>query len=115
MRRFRVLGCEDKLPCVVFLGTKPDFSRDLHSLLVTWSARSLLPTPPSYPDQLRKIYRTVYTYEALAPGTPERAIAEKFLTVLHSVISPRGVLRLLAGAVGGPKLATAAEVVLRDE
>jgi hypothetical protein len=108
------LGCERKLPCVVFLGSRPEFSRDLSSPLVTWSARSLLPQPPSYPDQLGKIYQTVYSWKSLAPGTPKRALAGKFLTALQSVISPRGVLKLLAGAVGGERYVKAIETVLRS-
>lgn len=108
------LGCEDRLPCVVFLGDKPQFSRELYHRLVAWSSRGLRPAPPSYSDQLGEIYRTVYARGALAPGSPMTAAADKFLTMLRGLLGARAALRLLAGAAGGSKLVEAAESMFSD-
>lgn len=109
------LGCEDKMPCVLFLGNKPDFSAASAGFATSWSARTLRKAPPAYPEQLADIYNTVYARGALKPGTAGAAFADKAFTVLKRVVNPWGVLRLLAGAVGGAKLVETVEAVLRDD
>ena len=105
------LKCEENLPCVIFLGRKPDFSNGLHNLLPSWGCRKLVVVPPKYPKQLRQIYRTVYAHRALSPGNPASAIADKVLTAVRGALNPRAALRLFAGAVGGSKLVQATDLI----
>lgn len=109
------LRCDDKLPCVIFLGEKPEFSDPKSTMLASWGARTLTRKPPSYPDQLREVYRTVYSRHAIAPGSPSSALADKVLEKLGGAINPRGALKLLAGAMGGSKLVDVADSVLSED
>jgi hypothetical protein len=108
----RDLGCAGKLPCVVFLGDKPDQALEDPSRLVRWSVRRLEAPPPPIPEQLEKIYGAVYDARMGAPGSLFAAAGERFVLAVRDHVDVVAVLQLLAGAVGGSALVGALTTVL---
>lgn len=105
------LGCEELVPCVAFLGEKPDETLTEHPLLTRLSARRLVAPPPSVPNQLHDIYSTVYGGHAIAPGKLWTATGGKYVAIAGRRVNPRVLLTLLAGAVGGSGLVSALNAV----
>jgi hypothetical protein len=105
------LGCSDKLPCVVFLGTEPTEALRTPPRLIRWSARGLTPPMPSVPDQLADIYSTVYGAGVVGPML-WAASGRKFVAFARERIDGRTVLQLVAGAFGGSVLLGAVNTVL---
>lgn len=110
------LGIDSHLPCVLFLGRQipisgsdplflnqnvrlSDFSKPTFA---EWTCFSLHTEPPTYPDQLRKIYKTVYSPEALGPGERVSAAADLIKDKLLAKINPVAVAKIFAGALVGP-------------
>lgn len=105
------LKCSRLLPCVVFLGDKPDRSLRGETLLTRLSARSLQAPPPAIPDQLRTIYRTVY--RGPRGGGLWMATGDKCVQLALDRANPRVVLGLLVGALGGPTCVAALNTALQ--
>jgi hypothetical protein len=95
------LHCLQLLPCVIFLGSKPDRSLSGDSLLSRWSARRLQEPPPSFPEQLHVIYRTVYS-SPVGGGGLWMATGDKYVQLVHEKVNLKVALTLIIGAIGGP-------------
>lgn len=100
MRLAEQLSCRDLLPCVVFLGHKPDLSTP-GTVLTKWSARRLVKPGLSIPQQLQVCYRSVYKAGIPGKGTLLTAAADKFTTVIRAHLDMQVASALVAGAVGG--------------
>lgn len=104
------LHCRRHLPCVVFLGDKPDRSLRGESILSRLSVRPLDTPPPDIPGQLRTIYRTVYS-SPIAPGSLGMATADKYFRLVRERVNPKVALALIIGAIGGPACVQAFDTV----
>jgi hypothetical protein len=95
------LHCLRQVPCVVFLGDKPDRTLRGEGLLSRLSVRRLHEPPPDIPGQLRTIYRTVY-HSPTAAGSLWMATGDKYFQLARERLNPKVALTLLVGAIGGP-------------
>lgn len=106
----RELHCLQLLPCVVFLGDKPDRSLRGDDLLSRFSVRRLQRPPPDVPAQLSTIYRTVYG-SPVAAGSLWMAAGDKYFQLLRQRINLKVALTLIIGAIGGPTCVQAFDTV----
>ncbi|MEU7921939.1 hypothetical protein [Micromonospora zamorensis] len=107
----RDIGCERLLPCVVFLGTRPDLAISGGSRLSRWSARRLVASPPAVPTQLERIYRTVYSSRPEVTDHLVVATGDKVVQLVSSRLDWMAVAILAAGAIGGPAAADGVNAV----
>jgi hypothetical protein len=95
------LHCLQLLPCVIFLGNKPDRSLSSDNFLSRLSARRLQVPPPGFPEQLHAIYRTVYNSPARG-GSLWMGAGDKYVQLIREKINLRVAFTLIIGAIGGP-------------
>ncbi|WP_229399459.1 hypothetical protein [Micromonospora okii] len=107
----RDIGCEGSLPCVVFLGTRPELAAERGSRLSRWSARRLVASPPTVPAQLAQIYRSVYSARPDLTDNLAVATGDKVVQLVSSRLDWLAVATLAAGAIGGPAAADGIGVI----
>jgi hypothetical protein len=114
----------NQLPCVLFLGSDLPvsdgsplflsqniaFSNYSSPPMASWTCYKFHPEPPTYSDQLRAIYATVYGKGALLPGERITAAADLVKLDLLKRLNPVVLLKLVAGALVGPGTVAAIEV-----
>lgn len=106
-------GCHNSLPCVVFVRDLPKPGGDT-SLLTRLSVRRLQLPPPTIPQQLQTIYRSVYDAGRLpGQGTAVAAVVDKLGATVHRHVDAKVALGILAGAIGGSGMVDAVDLIFR--
>lgn len=110
-----LLGVRENVPCVAFIGgnisaiTKP--SHLANQIVTRLACQSLVKPGASYPEQLHRIYDSVYKRGALFPGTASASIADKLMRESKKQFKASTLIKLFAGAFLGGGSVKAIEAI----